>query len=336
MQHFLKHQGVSTIAFYNDGKTVSTYEKVEAEGEEEVCWRITESIKWSNIQLEPEKNYLVFNKLLEEEAGSMAYQKKDSLWCPSTKIDNKSSVDFYSQLKKRFNYLDTGVFVSTQGINIPEFTGVGNKKSAWAVLNYTAKIDRDNLQKDAKAFTEGKLLDVEGYISCYLKGQEDSKQWESFCDKYKIKISPEFQKVLIELGIKNWISQSLANPNLGLPITTPKSFPEKQFFSIYVRSPKKKEAKAVAVEFLYKDGCIYIKNVMHDLKQIESKFRFLRKRKNTSEKLINDQKYFVDESEELYISCYTDDFYTPTLIGRMGIIEGYRKRRTNNQPNNSR
>ncbi|MEG3835794.1 hypothetical protein QUA46_19930 [Microcoleus sp. MON2_D6] len=321
LQHFLKHQGVSTIAFYNQGKTVSTYEKVESEGEEEVCWRITESIKWSDIQLESGKNYLVFNKLLEEEAGSRAYQRKDALWCPSTKIDNKSSVDFYSQLKKRFNYLDTGVFVSTQGINIPEFTGVGNNKSALAVLNYTAQIDRDSLQNDTKAWTEGKLLDVEGYISCYLIGQEDSKEWENFCDKYKIKISPKFQKVLIELGIKNWIAQSFSNENLGLPITTPQSFTEKQFFSIYVRSPRNKEAKAVAVEFLCKDGCIYIKNVIYDLKQIESKFRFLKKKKNKSEKLIDDQKYFVDESEDLYISCYTDDFYTPTLIGRTGIIE---------------
>lgn len=325
LQQFLKHQGVSTIAFNSQGKTVSTYEKVEVEGEEKVCWRITESIKWSDIQLEPETNYLVFNKLLEEDAGSMAYQRKDALWCPSTTLDHKSPVDFYSQLKKRFNYLETGVFVSTQGINIPEFTAVAKNKSAWAVLNYTdtdkKKIDRDSLHEDTKAFTEGKFLDVEGSIFCYLKGQEDSKQWESFCDKYKIKISPEFEKVLIELGIKNWIAQSLSNPNLGLRITPPKSFPEKQFFSIYVRSPKNKEAKAVAVEFLYKDGCIYIKNVIRDLKTIEGQFRFLRKRKKKEEKLINDQNYLVDESEKLYIRCYTDDFYTPTLIGRTGIIE---------------
>ncbi|HAO11727.1 MAG TPA: hypothetical protein DCQ51_11300 [Planktothrix sp. UBA8407] len=324
LQQFLKHQGVSTIAFYHQGKTVSTYE-VEFEGEEEVCWRITESIKWSDIQLEPETNYLVFNKLLEEDAGSMAYQRKDALWCSSTTLDHKSPVDFYSQLKKRFNYLETGVFVSMQGINIPEFTAVAKNKSAWAVLNYTDtdknKIDRDSLHEDTKAFTEGKLLDVEGYISCYLIGQEDSKQWDTFCDKYKIKILPEFEKVLIELGIKNWIAQSFSNPNLGLRITPPKSFTEKQFFSIYVRSPKNKEAKAVAVEFLYKDGCIYIKNVIRDLKTIEGQFRFLRKRKNDSEKLINDQNYLVDESEKLYIRCYTDNFYTPTLIGRVGILE---------------
>jgi hypothetical protein len=326
LQQFLKHQGVSTIAFYHQGKTVSRYEKVEVEGEEEVCWKITESIKWSDIQLEPETNYLVFNKLLEEDAGSMAYQRKDGLWCPSIKLDHKSPVDFYSQLKKRFNYLETGVFVSIQGINIPEFTAVAKnksaKKSAWAVLNYTdKKIDRDSLHEDTKAFTEGKLLDVEGYISCYLIGQKDSKQWDNFCDQYKIKISPKFEKVLIELGIKNWIAQSFLNPNLGLPITPPKSFPEKQFFSIYVRSPRNEDPKAVAVEFLYHDGYIYIKNVIRDMKTIKRQFPFLRKRKNESEKLINDQKYLVDESDKLYISCYTDDFYTPTLIGRFGIIE---------------
>jgi hypothetical protein len=320
LQHFLKHQGVSTITFNSQGKTVSTYEKVEVEGENGVLWRITESIKWSDIQLEPETNYLVFNKLLEEDAGSMAYQRKDALWCSSTTLDHKSPVDFYSQLKKRFNYLETGVFVSMQGINIPEFTAVAKNKSAWAVLNYTDS-KKDSLHEDTKAFTEGKFLDVDGSIFCYLKGQEDSKQWESFCDQYNIKISPEFEKVLIELGIKNWIAQSFSNPNLGLPITPPKSFPEKQFFSIYVRSPRNQDAKAVAVEFLYKDGCIYIKNVIRDLKTIEGQFRFLRKRKNDSEKLINDQNYLVDESEKLYISCYTDNFYTPTLIGRVGILE---------------
>ncbi|MFB8796552.1 MAG: hypothetical protein U7126_20560 [Microcoleus sp.] len=321
MQQFLKHQGVSTIAFNSQGKTVSTYEKVEVEGEEKVCWRITESIKWSDIQLEPETNYLVFNKLLEEDAGSMAYQRKDALWCPSRKLDHKSPVDFYSQLKKRFNYLETGVFVSMQGIDIPEFTAVAKNKSAWAVLNYTDKIDRDSLHGDTKAFTEGKLLDVEGYISCYLIGQEDSKQWDTFRDKHKIKILPEFEKVLIELRIKNWIAQSFSNPNLGLPITPPKSFPEKQFFSIYVRSPRNEDAKAVAVEFIYKDGCIYIKNVIRDMKKIERQFPFFRRRNNESEKLIDAQEYLVDESEKLYIRFYTNDFYTPTLIGRFGIIE---------------
>jgi hypothetical protein len=320
LKNFLKHQGVYLLTFYNSGKTVSTYEKVEVEGEDDPCWRITEVVPWSDIKLDKGKNYLVLNKLLEEEAGSMTYQRNDGLWYPSTKINNRLKVDFYSQLKKRFNYLETGEFFSTQGINISEFRAIGDVKSAWSVLNYTdSKIDKDILRLDTQVFTDGEFLDVEDSISCYLRGQEDSKQRENFCDKYKINISPEFQKVLIELGIKNWMRQSLVNPSFGLPIT-PQSFPEKQFFTIYVRSPRNKEAKAVAIEFLYKDGCIYIKNVMRDTQQIRTRFRFLRQRKN-SENLIDDQQYFVDESEQLYISCYTYDLYTPTLIGRNGILE---------------
>lgn len=319
LKNFLKHQGGSLLTFYHSGETVSTYEQVEVEGEDEPCWRITEVVPWSDINLDKRKNYLVFNKLLEEEAGSMAYQRNDGLWYPSTKIINRPKVDFYSQLKKRFNYLETGEFFSIQGINVSEFRAIGDKKSAWSVLNYTdSKIDRDILRLDTHVFTDGEFLDVEDSIYCYLRKQEDSKQWENFCDKYKINISPEFQKVLIELGIKNWMRQSLVNPCFGLPIT-PQSFPEKQFFTIYVRSPRKEEAKAVAIEFLYKDGCIYIKNVMRDTQQIKKRFRFLRQRKN-SEDLIN-QQYFVDESEQLYISCYTSDSYTPILIGRNGIIE---------------
>ncbi|KJH72584.1 hypothetical protein [Aliterella atlantica] len=317
---FLKHQGVNLLTFYNSGKTVSTYEQVEVEGEEDPRWRITEVVPWSKVKLDKKKNYLVFNKLLEEEGGSMAYQKEDALWYPSTEINNKLKVDFYSQLKKRFNYLDRGEFFSTQGINISEFKAVGDVNSALSVLSYTDnKIDKDILRLDTQACTDGKFLDVEDSISCYLRGQEDSKQLEKFCKKHKINISPEFQKILIELGIKNWIEQSLVNSSSGLPIT-PQSFPKKSFFVINVRSPRNKEAKAVAIEFLYKDGYIYIKNVMRDIQQIIKRFRFLRQRKN-SEKLIDDQQYFVDESEQLYISCYTSDFFTPILIGRNGILE---------------
>ncbi|MBH8565568.1 hypothetical protein I8748_25915 [Nostoc sp. CENA67] len=323
LKNFLKHQGVSILTFYNYGKTVSTYEKIEIEGEDDTCWRITEVVPWSDIKLDKEKNYLVINKVLEEEAGSMAYQRNDGFWYPSTKIDNKDKVDLYSQLKRRFNYLKTGEFFSTQGINVSEFRAIGDGKSASSVLVINTdikKIDQDILRLDTQDFTGGEYLDVEGYISYYLRGQEDSEKWKKFCENYKIKISPEFQKVLIELGIKNWIRQSLENPGFGLPII-PQSFTEKQFFTIYVRSPRKKEAKAVAVEFLYKDGYIYIKNIMRDMKEIENKFRFLRRQKNKPEKLIDDQQYFVDESEQLYISCYTDDMYTPILIGRNGIIE---------------
>jgi hypothetical protein len=319
LQHFLKHQGVLHLTFYNSGKTVSTYERVEVENEEDTCWKITEIIPWANIKLDKEKNYLVFNKLLEEEAGSMVYQRDDGFWYLSTKLDDRPKVDFYSQLKRRFSYLDTGEFFSTQGINVSEFKAVGDVKS-WSVLNYTDnKIDKDILHLDTQPFTNGKFLDVDNSISCYLIGQQHSGQWERFCDKHKIKISPEFQKVLIELGIKNWIRESFVNPNFGLPIT-PQSFSEKQFFAIYVRSPRKGKTKAVAVEFVYKEGSIYIKDALSDLKQIEKRFPFLKRRINNPERLIN-QQHFVDEAEQSYISCYTDDYFTPTLIGRNGILQ---------------
>lgn len=318
LKNCLKHQGVSDLTFYNSGQTISNYEQIE--GEDNPCWRITEVIAWSDMKLDEEKNYLVFNKLLEEEAGSMAYQRDDGFWNPSTEIDNKSKIDFYSQLKKNLNYLDRGEFFSIQGINIPEFRAVGEVKSTWSLFNYTdKKIDKDILGLDIQAFTDGKLLEVYDSLFCYLRKQEDREEYKKFCDKYKIKISPEFQKLWIEMGIKNWMRKSILNSSLGFPITS-QSFDEKQFFTIYVRSPRKKEAKAVAIEFLYKDGCIHIKNVMGDMDEIKKRFRFLRNRKN-SENLLDNQQYFVDEAEKLYISCYTADLYTPTLIGRNGIIE---------------
>jgi hypothetical protein len=75
------------------------------------------------------------------------------------------------------------------------------------------------------------------------------------------------------------------------------------------------------VEFLYKDGYIYIKDVLRDVKQIEQRFPILRRLKTNPDVLKNDQQYFVDEAERIFISCYTDDFYTPTLIGRTDILE---------------
>ncbi len=327
LQNFLKHQGVSVLTFYNLGNTISIYEKQEVEGEDDPCWQITEIIPWSAVELEKQKNYLIFNKLLEEEVGSMAYQN-DSLWYPSTKLDDKSQIDFYSQLKKKYNYLDTGEFYSIQGINISQFKIVqeahqGRKKEKeeknLSVISYPSNIDLDLLQQDCQTFSNGQFLDKEESVTRYLIQQDNTEEWAGFYNKYKLKIAPEFQKVLIELGIKNWIRKSIIDPNFSLPITN-QSIPEQQFWAIYVRSPKNKEAKAVAVEFLYQSDRIYLKSIMRDLKEIKRKFKFLRKRKN-SEKLINDQQYFVDELKNIYISCYTSDSFTPTLIGRHGIIE---------------
>lgn len=331
LQNFLQHQGILTLTFYNSGETISTYEKIENDDEDDLCWRITQVIPWSSIELDKKKNYLIFNKLLEEEVGSMAYQRDDCLWCPSTKLKGRSQVDFYSQLKKKYNYLDTGEFYSIQGINIPEFQIIQQAKQGrqkegeetkLSIFNYPSNIDIDTLRQDCQIFYNRQYLDVENSLICYLSQQNDSEAWENFCKTYKLKIAPEFQKILIEIGIKNWIKQSLINPDLGLPIT-PQLFSKQQFYAIYVRSPKKQNAQAVAVKFLYQNNCIYIKDVLRNLKQIERKFKFLRRKK--SNELMNDQQYFVDESEKIYISSYTDNYYTPTLIGRHGILEELEK-----------
>ena len=165
----------------------------------------------------------------------------------------------------------------------------------------------------------GQFLDKEESITRYLIQQDNTEECENFCKKYKLKIAREFQKVLIELGIKNWLRKSILDDSASLSINQ-QEFSEQQFWAIYVRSPKDKEAKAVAVEFLCQSDRIYLKSVMRDLRGIQRKFKFLRKR-NNSEKLINGQQYFVDESKKIYISCYTSDSFTPTLIGRHSIIE---------------
>ena len=69
----------------------------------------------------------------------MAYQRKDGYWVPSTKIDDTEKVDFYSELKRKFNYLETGEFFSTQGINIPEFKVIkykSKKSHTFSILTY--------------------------------------------------------------------------------------------------------------------------------------------------------------------------------------------------------
>jgi hypothetical protein len=147
LKNFLLHQSkVDFLTFYNSGKTISSYERVEDENDP--CWKIKEVIDWSSVELYRTKNYLVLNKLLEEETGSMAYQSSDGLWYPSTKLDSQKKIDFYSQLKKRFNYLNTGEFFSIQGLDMTEFRAVGDENSLLSVLNYTTrKIDRDILER---------------------------------------------------------------------------------------------------------------------------------------------------------------------------------------------
>ncbi len=99
------------------------------------------------------------------------------------------------------------------------------------------------MRKDTQLFTPGQWLEVEEHLFSYLRQQKNKEEWEKFKEKYKIKISPEYEKVLIELRIKNWMRQSLIDKDnsIGLPIP-PQSFAEgKKFVSIYVRSFREKK-----------------------------------------------------------------------------------------------
>ncbi len=351
LKNVLNEQGVSKLSFFNDGKTISTYERVE--NEEQVCWKIREIRQWAEIKPEQGKNYLVFNKILDEEDSSMAYQH-NGFWYPKTDITNKPIVDFYTQLKKKINYMNTGIFMSIQGVNIPEFRIIRyekEKNSGFSVLTYAKKRkknDEGDNQKnggDNQDVNSEKNTEIEYSLIRYFTEASDNAKLEKLCENYNIKvpnISPELQKILIELGIKNWIRKSLSS-DVALPINSqsssekqlsifkkncdfplpiiPQSFDEKRFFAIYVRQPRNQKAKAVVVEFLYKNGNLYIKNVLRDVKEIEKRFPILRKRKTDPEKLINDQQYFLDEEQRTFISCYTESFFTPTLIGRESIID---------------
>lgn len=326
LRNYLKYQGIQELTFYYDGKSIGSYSAEE--GEDDPCWKITETIPWSDITLGNKKNYLVFNRQLGEESGSMAYQREDGVWIPSSDINSKTKVDFYSQLKRRYNYINTGEFFSTQGVNLSRFIAVKDSdneqlESSLSVLIYNylrKKTDKDLLYQDTKAFTAGQFLETDDSIAAYISGQEDVNLIKEFHEKHTIKITPEFQKVFIELGIKNWIKESIANPDIGLPIVT-QSLPKKNFYAIYVRSPKKQETKTVAVEFVYRDGFIYIKDILRDTQQIIKKFPFLKTLANKPTTLKNDQEYFVDEIDQVYINCYTNDVFTPILIGRPDIFQ---------------
>jgi hypothetical protein len=327
LNSFFQHQGVLTITHYQQGKTISKYQQVNAEKDEDAGWQISEVFPWEEIKPEQEHNYLVFNRELDEESGSIAYQGSDGFWYSSTDLKDDSKLDFYSQFKRRFSYLATGKFYSMQGINVKSIIPIREDtkkttKENTAILTYSKKkVDAGDIRLDCSAYTNDQYLSIEDSIVLYSVNQTNKQSWEKFCDKYLIKPSPEFQRVLIEISIKSWMRAALSNPTIGLPINN-LAFSEMRFYTVYVRSPKIGQAQAVAVDFLYKDGMIYLKGVTRDMGIIEEKFKFLRRRKTKSaEKLIDDQQIYVDENSHDRISTYTDDYYTPTLIGRRGILE---------------
>jgi len=328
LRNFFMHQGIAQVQFYFSGQTVSEYEKVPGESDDDTSWRIYEAIPWISVKLVENENYLVFNKTLDEEdAGSMAYQRKDDgLWTASSEVDDEDLVDFYSDLKRRFTYVNKKSFYSMQGVNVKSFVAVGDEHiNDTIVMRYAFdKKDEGALLSEALPFTDGLFLDVPSSILAYLQKQTDKKAWDQFCNKYKIRITPEFQKILSELGIKSWIREGLRNHSLGLPVTQ-QQFQEHTFWTIYVSSPRRGEAKAVAVKFLYQAGKIYIQDTLSDLPQIRQKFPFLRSwRKKNDEgegKLFDDQQYFADEQAQIFINCYTSKAFTPTLIGRPHLLE---------------
>ncbi|MBL0294941.1 MAG: hypothetical protein IPQ04_11950 [Saprospiraceae bacterium] len=238
LQNFLRYLGVSSVTFYADGKTLSTYQQLNVDGDDAKCWEIQEVIPWVDVALDKGKNYLVLNRELESEAGSMAYRREDGLWSPAADMQGESSVDFCSLRKRKLKFIDTGEFFSTQGINLSNFQAV--KKSSKRANSDTAsfliydhaqmKIDKDKLYQEAAPFTGGQYLENEDLIIAYLSGQNNVEQIGFFKERHNIKLSPEFQKVLIELGIKNWIKESIGDTKIGLPVAL-QSFSEQKFFA---------------------------------------------------------------------------------------------------------
>ncbi len=325
LNQLFKHYGISKLSFYNQGKTISEYEKKVIEDKE--YWMIREISPWSDVKLNINNNYLVLNKFLNKDVGSMAYfNKKNNLWNPTDKIENKKKVDFYTQLKKDYNFLKTGEFFNIQGLNLPKFHTIKKHRTlkeipASLIHKYNSEKLKEGiipLQDFVKDFTEGKFLKDEDLIYSYLIGQQDSEKWFQFSKDYKIKLSPEYQRILLEIGIKRILRNCLLDSNYGFPIKTKSIINEKEFYTIYVRSPKGQATKIVAVKLLFKDSKFHILEVLKDEQEIKGKFPFLRTKYNST-KLINDQQYYVDDDS--YISCYIDDYYTPTLIGKNKIIE---------------
>ncbi len=321
LEKLLQHQGVNSVTFFNSGKTISKYEQIEVDEEEteNSCWKITENYSWSKIKLNPEKNYLVLNKQLEEEKGSIAYKRKDGLWYVTTENKKEQPADFYSKLKQKSNYLERGQFFSLQGINVPKYRNISKEKESWSILIYPNKKNKIAAIYDGtKKLRKGKNWSIEEIVYRCTVGLK-TVDWEKLCTNFGVKISSEFRKVITEIGVKNWIRESLINSNTSLSIGE-QTFSNQEFSAIYVRSARKKKVKAVVVKFQYENGNLYIEGVERDLKKIEKRFPFFRRQKRSG-KLIDNQQYYVDEQTQEYISCYTSEYFTPTLIGREDIIE---------------
>lgn len=323
LENILRQQGVTTLSFFADGRTINTYEPVPLlENQKKPRWLITPVIPWADVRLDTGQNYLVLNKILDPETkSSMAVRQTDGIWRASKKTGSAETVDFYSQLKRSIRFMKSGIFISVQGVNVPEFKIVAPKRSSLRpILEYSRKINVNALSQVAQPFTDGQFLETEGLIRAYLKGQSDPEQLGKFYKKHKIDFSPEFEKILIELNIKNWIRKSLLGEKISAPVKE-QPFTKKSFFAVFISKRRRHPAEGVAVEYLYENGRIHIKGVIRNVDEIISRFPgVLRYRLKAPDELVN-QQYFADEEDHVFINVFTSDDYTPTLIGRPDIIE---------------
>ena len=142
----------------------------------------------------------------------------------------------------------------------------------------------------------------------------------------EIKNTSSLDKTIVELKIKDLFNKNLHH-GVGIPVSTfKKNFPEKAaqfedkiFTVVVVRNPKYQDEKSVAISFLYKDGNIYIQDILRDTNSISSKYRFLIKHKR-NDRLIDNQLFFVDEANQICLSSYTDPYYTPLYLGGTNIL----------------
>lgn len=325
LRNFFIQHGVSQVEFGFDGQTVNEYEMIPGETETDHLWKISTIIPWSTVRLHPDWNYLVINKSLHEDSGSMAFQRKDGLWEPSSEIDDLDDVDFYSDLKRRFTFVSSGTFFCMQGVNVEKFIPIkASDDDTMAVMRCPKKLDENSIAAAAYPFTDGLYLDTSQNILYFLSRQTDKDEWHQFCSKEGISVTSEYKKILSEMGIKSWIRASTRSNAIGLPIEG-QAFSEQSFWAIYVKSPRYKDTKAVAVRYLFQNECIHIKEILTDTSQIRDRFPFLRssqrKTQTGENKLLNGQEYLADEDAEISINCYTSNAFTPILIGRPQLLE---------------
>jgi hypothetical protein len=258
------------------------------------------------------------------------WREKDNSWVTSSDIDDEKTVDFYSDLKRRYAYLATHAFYCLQGVNVDSLIPLGDEdaKDTTTLMRYAPKAYKetevDAILAETRTFTDGRYLELHASILAYLQQQPNSQAWKKFCSSHGITISSEFRKIISEMGIKSWLRAAVRDHSIGLSVE-PQEFDEQEFWAIYVRSPKWSNEMTAGVKFLYSKGTIYIQDILTDTKEFRKRFWFLSTHKPKKDgddgKLFDDQQYFTDEKAQIYINCYSGRSFTPILIGRPNLLE---------------